>query len=70
MDKNTSKIDEIQQEINPFKKALLETNITFENVIKRFDLLEAERISVNDSLNLLESRYKRGRLPSRAAYLK
>jgi len=70
VDKNTSKIDEIQQEINPFKKALLETNITFENVIKRFDLLEAERISVNDSLNLLESRYKRGRLPSRAAYLK
>ena len=70
LDKNTSKIDEIQQEINPFKKALLETNITFENVIKRFDLLEAERISVNDSLNLLESRYKRGRLPSRAAYLK
>jgi len=70
MDKNTSKIDEIQQEINPFKKALLETNITFENVIKRLDLLEAERISVKDSLNLLESRYKRGRLPSRAAYLK
>ncbi len=70
LDKNTSKIDEIQQEINPFKKILLETNITFENVIKRFDLLEAERISVKDSLNLLESRYKRGRLPSRAAYLK
>jgi len=70
LDKNTSKIDEIQQEINPFKKVLLETNITFENVLKRLDLLEAERISVKDSLNLLESRYKRGRLPSRAAYLK
>ena len=70
LDKNTSKIDEIQQEINPFKKILSETNITFENVIKRLDLLEAERISVKDSLNLLESRYKRGRLPSRAAYLK
>ncbi|MFW9942303.1 MAG: hypothetical protein ACFFFT_14795 [Candidatus Thorarchaeota archaeon] len=70
LDKNTSKIEEIQQEINPFKKILLETNVTFENVIKRLDLLEAERISVKDSLNLLESRYKRGRLPSRAAYLK
>jgi hypothetical protein len=70
LDKNTSKIDEIQKEINPFKKILLETNITFENVIKRLDLLEAERISVKDSLNLLESRYKRGRLPSRAAYQK
>ncbi len=70
LDKNTSKIDEILKEINPFKKILLETNITFENVIKRLDLLEAERISVNDSLNLLDSRYKRGRLPSRAAYQK
>ncbi|MFX0080235.1 MAG: hypothetical protein ACFE94_00625 [Candidatus Hodarchaeota archaeon] len=70
LDKNTSKIEEIQREINPFKNILLETNITFENVIKRLDLLEAERISVKDSLNLLESRYKRGRLPSRAAYLK
>jgi hypothetical protein len=70
LDKNTIKIEEIQQELNPFKKVLSETNITFENVIKRLDLLEAERISVKDSLNLLESRYKRGRLPSRAAYLK
>jgi len=70
LDKNTSKIDEILQEINPFKKVLFETNITFENVIKRLDLLEAERMSVKDSLNLLESRYKKGRLPSRAAYLK
>jgi hypothetical protein len=34
------------------------------------DVLEAERDSVKDSLVLLESRYKRGRLPSRAAYLK
>lgn len=68
--KNTSKIDEIQQEINPFKKAIMETSETFENVIKRLDVLEAERISVKDSLSLLESRYKRGRLPSRAAYLK
>ncbi|MFX1575235.1 MAG: hypothetical protein ACFFB0_21070 [Promethearchaeota archaeon] len=70
LDKNTLKIDQILQEIYPFKKVLLETNITFENVIKRLDLLEAERISVKDSLNLLESRYKRGRLPSRAAYQK
>ena len=68
--KNTSKIDEIQKEIMPFKKIIMETSDTFENIIKRLDVLEAERISVKDSLNLLESRYKRGRLPSRAAYLK
>ncbi|MFW9987909.1 MAG: hypothetical protein ACFFC3_04580 [Candidatus Odinarchaeota archaeon] len=70
LDKNTSKIDEIQRELKPFKKSLTETNINFENIIKKLDLLEAEQTSVKDSLNLLESRYKRGRLPSRAAYLK
>lgn len=70
LDKNTSKIDEIQVEINPFKKVLMETSEVFENIVKRLDVLEAERTSVKDSISLLESRYKRGRLPSRAAYLK
>ncbi|MFX1427741.1 MAG: hypothetical protein ACFFBE_14910, partial [Promethearchaeota archaeon] len=70
LNKNTAKADEIQKEIVPFKKLLMETNETFENIIKRLDVLEAERMSINDSLNLLESRYKRGRLPSRAAYMK
>jgi len=68
--KNSSKIDEIQREIIPFKKILMETSETFDNIVKRLDVLEAERISIKDSLTLLESRYKRGRLPSRAAYLK
>ncbi|MFX1552990.1 MAG: hypothetical protein ACFFBV_03610 [Promethearchaeota archaeon] len=68
LDKNKSKIEEIQQEIIPFKKIIIETNETFENIIKKLDVLEAERISVKDSLSLLESRYKRGRVPSRAAY--
>ncbi|MHA1988675.1 MAG: hypothetical protein ACW98D_18755 [Promethearchaeota archaeon] len=68
--KNTSKVDEIQQEITPFKKLLNESGETFENTVKKLDVLEAERISIKDSLNLLESRYKRGRLPSRAAYMK
>ncbi|MFX1410174.1 MAG: hypothetical protein ACFFA6_07470 [Promethearchaeota archaeon] len=70
LDKNTGKIEEIQKEIIPFKKTLMETNEAFENIIKKLDVLEAERVSVKDSLNLLETRYKRGRLPSRAAYLK
>jgi len=68
--KNSAKVDQIKQEIVPFKKALTETNETFENIIKKLDILDAERISVNDSLNLLETRYKRGRLPSKAAYQK
>ncbi|MFX1524970.1 MAG: hypothetical protein ACFFCC_15795 [Promethearchaeota archaeon] len=68
--KNTAKVDEIQQELIPFKKILNESGEVFENIIKKLDVLEAERISIKDSLNLLESRYKRGRLPSRAAYMK
>ncbi len=68
--KNNAKIEEIQNEIIPFKKILMETTDVFENIVKKLDVLEAERISVKDSLSLLESRYKRGRLPSRTAYLK
>ena len=70
LEKNTSKIDEIQKEIKPFKNILFEAGEIFENIIKRLDLLEAERVSVKDSLILLETRYKRGRLPSREAYQK
>ncbi len=68
--KNNLKIDEIQKEIIPFKKMLMETSDIFENIINKLEILEAERISVKDSLSLLESRYKRGRLPSRTAFLK
>ncbi|TFF85560.1 MAG: hypothetical protein EU517_01485 [Promethearchaeota archaeon] len=68
--KNSAKIDQIKQEIIPFKQTLVDTNETFENIVKKLDVLDAERISVNDSLNLLETRYKRGRLPSKAAYQK
>ena len=68
--KNNAKIDKIKEEILPFKKILIETSDTYNNIIKKLDVLDAERISVNDSLNLLESRYKRGKLPSKAAYQK
>jgi hypothetical protein len=68
--KNTTKIDQIKGEITPFKKVLMETNETFNNIVKKLDVLDAERFSVNDSLNLLETRYKRGKLPSKAAYQK
>jgi len=68
--KNTTKIDQIKEEITPFKKILMETNETFNNIVKKLDVLDAERFSVNDSLTLLETRYKRGRLPSKAAYQK
>jgi hypothetical protein len=70
LSKNTVKIDQIKEEIRPFKKVLMETNDTFNNIVKRLDVLDAERISISDSLNLLETRYKRGKLPSKAAYQK
>ncbi len=70
LSKNTIKIDLIKEEILPFKKILMEKNDTFKNIVKRLDVLDAERISISDSLNLLETRYKRGKLPSKAAYQK
>jgi len=68
--KNTSKIEQIKQEIIPFKQALKQASESFEEIIKKLDILDAERMSINDSLNLLESRYKRGKLPSKVAYQK
>ena len=69
LDKNIKKIEEIEKEIIPFSKIIREVNATFENLISKIEVLEAERLSVNDSLNLLDARYRRGRLPSRKAYL-
>ncbi len=70
LSKNTLKIEQIKKELLPFKKVLIDTNETFENLLNKLDILDAERISVDDSLNLLETRYKRGKLPSKAAYEK
>lgn len=68
--KNSAKIEEINSEITPFKEVLVETNPVFKNIVSKLEILEAERISVEDSMKLLETRYKRGRLPSAAAYRK
>ena len=68
--KNTSKIEQIKNEIQPFKKSLIESGEIFESIVKKLDVLDAERISVDDSINLLDNRYKRGKLPSRQAYQK
>ncbi len=69
LDNNLKKIEEIEKEIIPFKENVREVNPTFENFINKLEVLEAERVSIEDSLNLLEARYRRGRLPSRKAYL-
>lgn len=70
VNKNTTKIEQIKQEIIPFSKRLEEASDIFGNIIKKLDVLDAERVSVDDSINLLDTRYKRGKLPSRAAYQK
>ena len=70
LDKNTKKIEEVEKEIIPFKKIVREVNATFENLISKIEILEAERESIKDSLNLLDARYRRGRLPSKKAYEK
>jgi hypothetical protein len=70
LNKNTLKIEEIDREIIPFKNLIMEASPTFERFIRRLDELDAERISVKDSLDLLDARYKRGKLPSKAAYMK
>jgi len=68
--KNNAKIEQIKQEIIPFSKMLVENSEIFGNIINKLDILDAERVSVDDSINLLDTRYKRGKLPSRAAYQK
>ncbi|MBN1802903.1 MAG: hypothetical protein JW891_15445 [Candidatus Lokiarchaeota archaeon] len=67
---NTKKIEEINNEIIPFKNVLIETSLAFENIIRKIDVFDAERVSIDDSVNLLDARYKQGKLPSRAAYQK
>ena len=53
LDKNTLKIEQIQKEIIPFKKTIIEVNEIFENIIKKLDLLEAERLSYLQRLIVL-----------------
>ena len=70
IDKNTPKIEQIDREIIPFKESVINAGPVFENLIRKIEFLDAERISVNDGLSLLEARYKEGKLPSRASYQK
>ncbi len=70
IDKNTPKIEEIERELIPFKQSLIDIGPVFENIVRKIEFLDAERISIDDGLNLLEARYKEGKLPSRSSYQK
>ncbi len=63
-----TKLKELNEELVPFKRILIESGGLIQSVIQKLDFLEAEKISVKDSLRLLGDRYKRGKLPSKAAY--
>ncbi len=65
-----ARIKTLDDDIVPLRKLLEESTNTFDNTFKKFDDLEAKRISLKDSINLLENRYKQGRMPSREAYEK
>jgi septation ring formation regulator EzrA len=70
IEKNKKKLEEVDEEIQPFKESLRTTNDTFRRIVDKLEVLEAENISVRDSLRVLKSRYRRGRLPSKRSYLK
>ena len=63
-----NKLKELNEESIPFKRILIESGGQIESIIQKLDFLEAEKISVKDSIRLLTDRYKRGKLPSKAAY--
>ena len=63
-----NKLKELNEESIPFKRILIESGGQIESIIQKLDFLEAEKISVKDSVRLLKDRYKRGKLPSKAAY--
>ncbi len=63
-----NKLKELNEESIPFKRILIESGGQIESIIQKLDFLEAEKISVKDSIRLLIDRYKRGKLPSKAAY--
>ena len=63
-----NKLKELIEESIPFKRILIESGGQVQSIIQKLDFLEAEKISVKDSVMLLTDRYKKGKLPSKAAY--
>lgn len=66
----STKLKSLEEELIPFKKELLESGSAVANVVQKLDYLEAEKISLKDSLRNLTNRYRKGKLPSKAAYEK
>ncbi|MHA1731047.1 MAG: hypothetical protein ACTSU5_03850 [Promethearchaeota archaeon] len=63
-----SKIKEVEFEIAPLKDVLLLSDPRIVKILDRLEYLETERVSLKDSIKLLEQRYRRGKLQSRASF--
>lgn len=63
-----TKIKEIDEELTPFKRELIHSTTDIKFILQKLDYFEAEKISVKDSITLLSDRYKKGKLPSKAAF--
>nr|MDO8113236.1 hypothetical protein [Candidatus Sigynarchaeota archaeon] len=64
----THRLKVLDNQIKVSKRKLTEFGGRFKEIIEELDLLEAERQSIQDSLLLLEKRYKDGQIKSRQAY--
>lgn len=63
------KLKESQDEIKDFKKSLLNAGGKIAQFIQTLDVKEAELIANDDSIKAHEEKYKKGKLPSKNAYL-
>lgn len=68
--KHESIVRKLDEDLAPLKEIIEQSTGIFNKTFKNFDDLEAERLSIKDSLNLLENRYRQGKMPSREAYEK
>lgn len=65
---SNSKIKDIDYEIQPYKDILLDSDKRLVKVVDNLEYLETERSSIRSSIRLLEQRYRRGKLQSRASF--
>ncbi|MBN2157328.1 MAG: hypothetical protein JW776_14880 [Candidatus Lokiarchaeota archaeon] len=63
-----SKLKSTQEDIKPYKKAILDARGPIAEIVKKLELREAELISNQDGIKLYDERYKKGKLPSKQAY--
>ena len=70
IDDSNKRLKQLEEDIILSKKRLVEFGGRFKEIIEEFDVLEAERQAVQDSILALERRYKSGKIKSRVAYEK